>query len=151
MNAAAGRLRMLARGVGAGLLLALLLVGPPAVLLAVVGLPGSLPSTAAVLHRLTAPDDGTVFIAAAATVGWLCWLVFAVSTVVEAAALLRHRTARRVTALAGPQRLAAQLLAAVAVLGSSSHLSSSPVLARPAAVALRTRARISPVWLGQDP
>jgi len=121
-----GRLGVLARGLGAALLLGLLLLGLPAVLIAVIGLPSSLPSRAELLHRLTTPDDGTVFIAAAATVGWVTWALFAVSTLLEAAALLRHRTARRpVAALAGPQRLAAQLLAAVgrARLGPSAHQS----------------------------
>jgi len=132
-----GRLGVLARGVGAALLLGLLLLGLPAVLIAVIGLPSSLPSRAELLRRLTTPDDGTVFIAAAATVGWAAWVVFAVSTLLEAAALLRHRTARRpVAALAGPQHLAAQLLAAVALLAAGTGGQPSTAGARPAAVSL---------------
>ena len=134
------RLSVAARGLGAVLLLALLLVGLPAVLIGVIGLPSSVPSGAQLLHRLTTPDDGTVFVAAGATIGWIAWAVFAVSTVVEAAALRRHRAARRLVALAGPQRLAAQLLAAAALLTSSptGHIGSAAP-ARPAAVALADR------------
>ncbi len=132
-----GRPGVAARGLGAVLLLATLLVGLPAVLIGVIGLPSSVPSGAQLLHRLTSPDDGTVFVAAGATVGWIGWAVFAVSTLVEAAALRRHRAARRLVALAGPQRLAAQLLAAAALLVSSpTGPLGFPTPARPAAVAL---------------
>lgn len=122
-----GRAGTVARGLGALLLLGALLVGLPALLLGVVGLPTSVPSATVVLQALTSPDDGTVFTAAAATVGWLAWALFAGSTLIEAIALAgRGRPAPAATrpglpALAGPRRLAAHLLTAVILLGHAAH------------------------------
>ncbi len=92
-----------ARGVGALLLLAALLAGIPALLLSVVGLPHGLPSAAVLRGYLTRPDDGTVFIAAAATIAWAGWAVFALSTAVETA----RRRPRPALAATRPRRGAA--------------------------------------------
>ncbi len=139
---ASGRAGTVTRGLGALLALGLLLVGLPALLVAVVGVPTSLPSAALLFQRLTGFDDGTVFVAAAATVGWLAWAVFTISTLVEAAAMARHGLTRRTVAgpgpggLAGPRRLAAHLLTAVAVLAGAGQPHAGSAGARPAVTAV---------------
>ncbi|MET9396119.1 LysM peptidoglycan-binding domain-containing protein [Kitasatospora sp. NPDC002965] len=79
-------------------------------------LPHQIPSWADVTTALTSPDSGGLFIGALTILGWLGWLSFVGSTLVEVGALLRHRRAPRVRALGATQRLAASLVAGVALL-----------------------------------
>jgi DNA-binding SARP family transcriptional activator len=106
----------LARGLGALVALAALLVGIPAALWTQLGwpLPHALPTWTELIGALsgtTIPDE--VLVNALAIACWAAWATLAASVTVEAAAALRGRAARRLP-LAGPfQALAGVLVAAV--------------------------------------
>lgn len=120
-------MRRLVRGLGAALALLLGLVGLPA---ALVRLGGPLPAGfdwASVQDALFTPDDGTVLLGLVTAVGWVAWLVFAVSVLTELVALASHQRMRiRLPGLAGPQRLAAALLVTVLAVLSVPHLPNAP-------------------------
>ena len=111
-----------ARGIAALAALLVALIGVPWVLTILWGtpLPARVPSLTEVTDALTRPDDGSLFLDALVLVGWLGWLRFAVSVAVEVPAQLRGRSAPRLPALGGSQRVAGALVAAVAVLLVSS-------------------------------
>ena len=111
-----GRLAGLVRGLLALAVLAGLLAGIPAALFAVGADPLTvrLPSLDRVRQVLTSPDDGTVLIAALRVVGWAGWAGFAMSVVVETVAAVSGWTVPMLRGLAGVQRPAAYLVAAVA-------------------------------------
>lgn len=113
-----------------------LLLAAPAVLLAAwhtLGPP--LPSP----HELTGPDDGTVFVRILCLIGWAAWASFTWATVAEVLAQWRGW---RLPAIGWQQRLAADLIAAVAVLFASPTITSTAAapLAIPAATAAHTPA-----------
>ncbi|MEV7471472.1 LysM peptidoglycan-binding domain-containing protein [Streptomyces kronopolitis] len=119
----------LARRLGSLAALAVLVVGLPIALLQVGTLPSGMPTPGAIGEALTTPDDsGHVLFTLLTLICWALWAWFMVSVVVEAVALLRHRGAPRVRALAAPQRLAAVLLGGLLVL--------PPATAAPAATAV---------------
>ncbi|MER8182056.1 LysM peptidoglycan-binding domain-containing protein [Kitasatospora sp. NPDC094015] len=103
-----------------GALVALLgLLGAvPAVLLygtlAVIGMGD--PVEAGLSTVLTSPDDGRLFLWALVAVGWVAWLCFAGSVLLEIPAQLRGRVARRIPALGWSQRIAAGLVGSVLAL-----------------------------------
>ncbi|WP_042410780.1 LysM peptidoglycan-binding domain-containing protein, partial [Streptacidiphilus carbonis] len=111
-------LRLLLRGLTALVALALLLVGLPGVLavgtLAVTR--SGNPANSGIVDLLTQPDQGNLFLWALVVIGWLAWLCFAVSVVVEIPAQLRGRSARRILALGWSQRMAGTLVGAVLAL-----------------------------------
>lgn len=119
------------RGLGALLLLAVLLAGIPVGLLAVAGpppLPSTLPSLGELLGAITRPDDGTLLVAALTWAGWIGWATLAVSIAVEIPAAARGVRAPRLPALGPQQRLAAGLVAAAALLftGGTASLAAGP-------------------------
>ena len=65
---------------------------------------------------LTSPDDGRLFLWALVVIGWLGWLCFAFSVLLEIPAQLRGRIARRIPAFGWSQRLAAGLVGSVIAL-----------------------------------
>ncbi|GAA4872442.1 BTAD domain-containing putative transcriptional regulator [Kitasatospora terrestris] len=103
---------------GALVALLVLLVGVPALLLygtlAVADMGG--PVEGGVIAALTSPDDGRLFLWALVAVGWLAWLCFAFSVLVEIPAQLRGRVARRLPAFGWSQRIAAGLVGSVLAL-----------------------------------
>ncbi|MGF1432568.1 LysM peptidoglycan-binding domain-containing protein, partial [Kitasatospora sp. LaBMicrA B282] len=111
-------LRALPAALGALLVLALLLVGVPALLLygthAVAGMGGLAGRT--LWQALTSPDDGQLFLWALVGIGWLGWGCFALSVLLEIPAQLRGRVARRLPAFGWSQRMAAGLVGAVIAL-----------------------------------
>lgn len=122
-----GRGRQVLSGLFALAVLLGALVGVP-VLLAVLGgnpLPDQLPSAAEVGRALTSPDDGTLFLRVLTVVGWLGWATFALSVLVEVPAAVRRRPAPRLPGLRTQQRVAATLIAAVALIGSSSAVATA--------------------------
>ena len=128
--------RML-RGLGALALLLLGLVGVPAALVWLGGnpLPAASPGTA-VREALLTPDDGTILVGLVTVVGWVAWLVFAVSVVSELVALLsRQRIRLSLPGLAGPQRVAAGLLALGGRHGRRPAAGPAAAGARPTPVA----------------
>lgn len=124
-----------ARGLGALLLILALLAGIPAALLTLAGappLPSAIPGLSDIVEAVTRPDDGTLLFAALVWAGWLGWASFAISLTVEVPAALRGVRAPRLPALGPQQRLAAGLVAAVAMLltgGASSLATPAPATA----------------------
>ncbi|MFI1436739.1 LysM peptidoglycan-binding domain-containing protein [Streptomyces lydicus] len=119
----------LVRATGSLIALAALVVGLPLTLLRIGTLPNGVPSVGDIGDALMAPDDGQVLFTAITLVCWVLWAWFIASLVVEAAALLRHRTAPRVRGLAAPQRLAAVLLGGLLVLPSATAIAATPATA----------------------
>ena len=125
----AGRILL---GLGALLTLAVLLVAVPLVLLAAwryLGPP--VPSW----QELTGPDDGTLFVRVLCLVGWAGWVTFAWSVLAEVVA---HLLGWRLPALRWQRRMAAGLVAAIALMLSSPAIASgaaSPVPAAPTVAA----------------
>src|SRR3712207_1165006 len=98
--------------------LALLLIGLVGIPVALVGLGGNpLPATITwqgIRDALLTRDDGTMLLGLITIVGWIAWLVFAVSVATELVALLSGQRIRlSLPGLAGPQRVAAGLLVSV--------------------------------------
>lgn len=103
----------------ASLVLIALVVGIPFGLAVVAGSPlpdGGLPGLDPTWDSLTQPDDGTLFLAVLTIVGWLAWLAFATSVLVEIGARLRGVRVPQLPALGVPQRAAAGLVSAAALL-----------------------------------
>jgi hypothetical protein len=79
-------------------------------------IPASLPSLAALHHRLLSPDDGTIVLDAVRILFWLGWLVFAGCALCDAAAQVRRRPTVRLPGLGWMQAATGPLIAAVALL-----------------------------------
>ncbi|GGQ69619.1 BTAD domain-containing putative transcriptional regulator [Kitasatospora griseola] len=128
---------------GSLLALALLLIGVPALLgygTATVAAMGN-PLGRGLLEALTSPDDGSLFLWLLVAVGWLGWLCFLASVLIEIPAQLRGRVARRIPAFGWSQRIAAGLVGSVLALlpVAGSAFAATPELGeRPAAVAQLT-------------
>ncbi|MFI9784393.1 BTAD domain-containing putative transcriptional regulator [Kitasatospora sp. NPDC051984] len=128
---------------GSLLALAVLLVGVPALLgygTATVAAMGN-PFGRGLVEALTSPDDGSLFLWLLVGVGWLGWLCFLISVLIEIPAQLRGRVARRLPAFGWSQRIAAGLVGSVLALlpVAGSAFAATPELAeRPAAVAQLT-------------
>lgn len=138
------RLRQRLLGLGAFVVLAGIVVGLPALLLALGGVPvpRAVPSLDQVRDALLTPDDGTLALAGAKMLGWAVWAALAVSILVEAVATLRGVRAPSLPALALPQSgvrplvvaALALFIAAPAGVGGTSttamaHPHSAPVAA----------------------
>jgi hypothetical protein len=115
------------------LLLALLVVLPVALLYGTLALagPGGMPLPGSPTGLLTDPDQGQGFVWALTAVGWLAWAAFALGVLVELAARLRGRAARRLPALGWSQRAAAVLLGAVFALAPAAGAFAAPPVAAP--------------------
>ncbi|MEV5704803.1 BTAD domain-containing putative transcriptional regulator [Actinoallomurus sp. NPDC052274] len=111
------------RGLGALIVLLLLLAGFPAALTVVAGspIPHGVPSWAQITATLTQPDTGnTLFLAVVKVIGWIAWILFAIATLAETVAYLRGCPARRLPRPIRPmQHLARDLVATVALLIST--------------------------------
>ena len=107
----------LVRGLGAAVLLLVLVAGIPALLLVVGQLHTvGMPSWSTVWGALTRPDDGHLFLAALTVLAWLAWATFTFSVIVEAVAILRGLPSPRLPLLSVPQHAAAALVATAAVV-----------------------------------
>jgi hypothetical protein len=105
----------LMRGLGSLAVLLLGLAGVPTALVLLGGnpLPREL-SWSAVLRALVTPVDGAVLVGLIAIIGWLAWMVFAVSVISELVAIAsRQRIRISLPGLDAPQRFAAGLLISV--------------------------------------
>ncbi|HEX8509541.1 MAG TPA: LysM peptidoglycan-binding domain-containing protein, partial [Propionibacteriaceae bacterium] len=117
----------LLKGLTALAALLVALAGIPAALVVLGGnpLPQDL-DLASVVRALLRPDDGTILIGLITVVGWVAWLLFAVSLLVELLNLLSGRRVRlTVPGLGGPQRLVAGLLLAVVALGAAPAMAAT--------------------------
>ncbi len=134
------------RALGALVVLLGHLAGIPATLLVVAPLtvPNRAPTWAEVTGVLTRPDDGHIFLAALAVIAWAAWAAFSLSVLVEAIAILRGLPAPRLPLLAVPQRGAATLVAAVAVLLGPANPAAIPT-GRPHPVAASAHDQPVPV------
>jgi hypothetical protein len=129
----------LARGLAS---LAVLVLGTGGVPVALAFLGGNpMPdelSWSALQHALFTPVDGTILLGLVTVVGWLAWLVFAVSVISELLAVVSQQRVRiRLPGLDVPQRFVAGLLISVITMISMQHtvqagpVSDSRVVAAP--------------------
>ncbi|WP_162801924.1 LysM peptidoglycan-binding domain-containing protein [Ornithinimicrobium murale] len=116
-------------GVLAWLVLAGIVVGLPALLIALGGspIPTNLPTVDGLRQALTTPDDGTLVLAAVKVLGWLVWAALAATILVELIAQVRGLPAPSVPALGVPQATARGLVTAALAL-----FIATPTLAAPA-------------------
>ncbi|MGI3779633.1 MAG: LysM peptidoglycan-binding domain-containing protein, partial [Janthinobacterium lividum] len=123
------------RGLASLALLVGLVVGVPTALFLLGGDPVPVRwDPAGLWAALLRPDDGTVLARLLALVGWLAWVVFTTSLLVELVNLVRRRSSDVVLpGLSGVQQWAAGLMLAVVALGGAAQLTSGPTT--PTAVA----------------
>ncbi|MBP5888680.1 MULTISPECIES: LysM peptidoglycan-binding domain-containing protein [Streptomyces] len=127
--------RAVVRGLFAFVALAALVVGVPALLLAV----GTLPTTVPTLDEarevlLSSDDDGSGLLATMTVAAWIAWLWLVVPVLIEIVAVLARRTTPRLPGMATGQRLAGFLLGSI-VLASPAAAASA---ATPAVAATST-------------
>ncbi|MDH6545105.1 LysM peptidoglycan-binding domain-containing protein [Streptomyces sp. SPB4] len=114
--------------------LAALIAGIPLVLLAV----GYQPTEfAGGWDLLTQQDDGRLFFTVLTTIGWIGWAAFTFSALVEIAALVRGRQAKRIKGLGGMQSFAGLLIGGL-VLIAPTAASAATTGAAVAATAVQT-------------
>ncbi|GGM51691.1 peptidoglycan-binding protein [Dactylosporangium sucinum] len=118
----------------------LTLGGIPYALYALAGnpLPDRVPSWSQVAERLTAHDDGTLFLAALTWAGWFGWASFAVPLLIELVSFALRRRAPHIAGLSWQQRRAAALVAAALAIGVTPAVASAdaqPISVAPAVAA----------------
>lgn len=125
------RLRARLLGLVATLALVGILLGLPAVLLAVGAnpLPDSIPSMGQLWAILTSPDDGTLALALITVVGWAAWIFLAGSILLEIASRLRGVRAPRLPGLSLPQTTARGLISTALLLFVAVPASAPPAQA----------------------
>lgn len=133
-------MRRIITGIGATLVLLLLLIGLPALLVFIwpVGLPHVQLTPAGIWSALLTPDDGTLFLTLIKVAGWVVWALLVVSISAEAIAALRHIRPPSLAGLALPQGVARGLLAAIIALfinTNTAFSSPAPVTAQAAPLA----------------
>ena len=137
--------RRLTRALGALTALVALLAALPYALIRFVGdpLPRTLPTPSGIQDALTSPPQAALYIDVLACLLWLCWLILALSFLVELAYAVRRVHAPRIPGLGPGQFVAAALIAAIGLGAGSAHPAaadtSSPLPAStPAATAQAT-------------
>lgn len=105
-------------GLLATLLLAGILVGLPAMLIAIGATPrpGASPSLTSLVDSLLAPDDGTLLLSTLELVAWAAWAYAAAGLLTELTARLRGVPSRRVPGLGTSQFMARTLIGVAALL-----------------------------------
>ncbi|MCL2534864.1 MAG: LysM peptidoglycan-binding domain-containing protein [Nocardiaceae bacterium] len=101
------------RGLAATLALVALMVGVPAVLLAIAATPNP---GAFSWSRLTSPDDGTLALQMIAVVCWIAWAIFTCQLIASIVSQIRGMRTPRPPGFAVPQLAADRLVAAAALL-----------------------------------
>jgi len=111
-------MRRIATGLAATIGLALILLGMPALLIAVgpVGLPYVEPTIQGIWQALLRPDDGTIFLTLVKVIGWVTWAILTFSVITEIIARVRHIQVPTLRGLSIPQRLAQSLITAALTL-----------------------------------
>ncbi len=118
------RARQYATGALAALVLAGILIGLPAVLIALGAhpIPGQLPTWDQVRAGLLSPDDGTLALAVIKILAWTAWAALVVTILLEVAAQVAGRPAPRVPGLSVPQGSVRALVAtALALFIAAPH------------------------------
>ena len=120
------RTRTRLTGLAAALALIALVVGVPAVLLAIGAnpLPETLPTWDGVITGLTTRDDGTLFLAVITIVAWAAWAFIAASILLEGLARLRGLHPPTLPGLSLPQSGARALIGAAALLFAAAPLAT---------------------------
>ena len=130
-------MRRILTGLGATLILAMLLIGLPALLILIwpVGLPHVQPTPAGIWAALLRPDDGTLFLTLLKVAGWIVWAILLVVVGAELVAASRHLLPPRLAGLALPQGLVRGLVAASLALfiNTNTALDAPPPLTAQAA------------------
>ncbi|MFE9687546.1 hypothetical protein [Streptomyces sp. NPDC006285] len=105
-----------------------LLAGVPYLLLLVGTQPTQWSGNISVLLR---PDDGTLLLTAFTCIGWVAWMTFACTVILEIVAVARHRSAPRLRPVSSMQAVAAFLVGAIALIApaAASAAPSSPTTA----------------------
>lgn len=116
-----GRIKDLAKGLGALGALVLLVVGPPWALSQFVGwpLPTTVPSPDALTTGLRGGIDDMTIVKALAVLAWLCWAQITLAAMVEMTAVTRGRAAHRAPVLSGVQVAIGRLVASTALVLAS--------------------------------
>ncbi|SOC51211.1 LysM peptidoglycan-binding domain-containing protein [Ornithinimicrobium cerasi] len=139
-------------GLGALVVLAGILVGLPALLLALGGnpLPGTFPGLDQVRDALLTPDDGTLALTGAKLLGWVVWAALSLSIAVETVSALRGVRPPRLPALSLPQSGMRPLVVAALALFIAAPAGTVPAAtAAPAPVTAAVTAS-APVTAGAD-
>lgn len=130
------------RGLGATLLILLLVAGVPFLLIAIGAAPWKA-DFSELRTLLTSPDDGTLAMVVIAAVAWIAWAFVAVSVVLEVVSQVRGLRTPTLPGLGAPQRAVGQLVAVAALLFVSAptlvaafptppaHAAASPILESP--------------------
>ena len=131
----------LLRAVGSLTLLLALLTGLPVVLYTatVRFAPAGLAQLSSPSDLFTRPDSGAAFLLALVAVGWIGWISFAASVLLEIPAQLRGRAAPRLPGIGWSQQVAGALVGSILLLGPTAGgalaASTSPDLAAAAPAA----------------
>jgi nucleoid-associated protein YgaU len=113
------------RGLFAFVALAALVVGVPALLLAVGTLPATVPTLDEAREVLLSPDnDGSGLLTTMSVAAWIAWLWLTIPVLIEIVAVLARRTTPRLPGMATGQRLAGFLLGSI-VLASPAAAASA--------------------------
>lgn len=140
-------LRRRLSGLLAFLLILAILVGLPAVLLAVGANPFSgsgVPTWEAIKTALTAPDDGRLFLALLKIIGWAAWAFMTVSLLLEIVARARNVRAPRLPGLTLPQHAASGLVGAAVLLFVALPVNAPAAHAAPAAPVTQAQSSETP-------
>lgn len=117
--------RAVVRGLFALVALAALVVGVPALLLALGTLPATGPTLDEAREVLLSPDDdGSGLLTTMTVAAWIAWLWLVVPVLIEIVAVLARRTTPRLPGMATGQRLAGFLLGSI-VLASPAAAASA--------------------------
>ncbi|MFI5840195.1 LysM peptidoglycan-binding domain-containing protein [Catenuloplanes sp. NPDC051500] len=124
------RIGRIATGLAGLVLLVGLLGGAPIALYLIAGnpLPDHVPTFGEAVTTLTSPDDGQLFLRALALVGWLGWLTFALSVLIELCALVLRVPAPHLPGMRTQQRMATALIASVTLIVSTGAAASASAL-----------------------
>ncbi len=117
----------MARGLGALVVLGLLVAGVPFALWVIDGspLPSSWPDFGEVRHLVTSPDDGSLFVEVLILAGWAGWATFAVSVLVEIPAAVGGVVVPNLPGLGAQQRFAGALVTAVVAMVPATQVASA--------------------------
>ena len=138
------RVRRLAAGALSLIALSCLLMGVPLALVVFVGwpLPHSLPSLTQVRNLLeTSGIPDVILIDTLALVCWIAWLDFALATVVELIAAVRHGPAARPALMRPVQPIVARLVTAIVLATSAMSARPQASSPQPATLAVAMAAR----------